>query len=497
MKHSHKVLWHLLQWSCAVIAFLEVEVSVFSQEKDTGSRTGQVIEVYPDYTDCAVPADFFGVCPMFWVENDARMEDGKIESALRYMNCRFLRFPGGTESDNFIWYENNLHNQKRWPGPFSYSGQELMDTDEFIALCRRLDATPVICVNTEIAVFENVDKAVEMAAAWVRYCNVEKGYNVKYWEIGNEPYFHFRFNGYEYAELLKKMSSAMKVEDPDIEIVAVGPHQTYYLGAKEMVEPELQDRAEMMELSVEQREGRYTEARLMSMKKYNRKGTSWWEAVLQTAGDHIDAISVHWYYNLKELAGIETYIRALHDMLRKYTGEDKEVMVTEWSLYKTVPKTGMDLALTAVEGAARFIRGGVSKAAYWPLRVRGKTLARRSLLDYETKESTPNIAALSMMSRNIGDRLVKTAGDTDSLFHFASVSGKSKKVTVFILNKSREQKTLSVTVKDWKKCNVEVDCMYSGDNVHAVKKTSCKMRYDGRRLPVTLPPVSMSVIEFN
>lgn len=60
---------------------------------------------------------------------------------------------------------------------------------------------------------------------------------MKYWEIGNEPYYHSRFNAKEYAELLSKMSQAMKSVDPTIRIVAVGEWNPYYTGIKEEIEP--------------------------------------------------------------------------------------------------------------------------------------------------------------------------------------------------------------------------------------------------------------------
>ena len=155
----------------------------------------------PQSASYSIDPAFFGVCDMFWKESDEYMADGVIENYLKEMQCGFLRFPGGTESDNFDWRTNTLVDKRRWPNE---DGQDKLTTDKFISLCRRIGAEPIICVNTEIAIFESEQTAIELAADWVEYCNIEKGYDVKYWEIGNEPYYHYRFTAETYAALVRK-----------------------------------------------------------------------------------------------------------------------------------------------------------------------------------------------------------------------------------------------------------------------------------------------------
>jgi alpha-L-arabinofuranosidase len=63
------------------------------------------------------------------------------------------------------------------------------------------------------------------AAAWVRFCNVDNQYGIKYWEIGNETYgFWEKDNNdrphdpYTYAQRAKDYIQQMKAVDPTIKI---------------------------------------------------------------------------------------------------------------------------------------------------------------------------------------------------------------------------------------------------------------------------------------
>lgn len=66
----------------------------------------------------------------------------------------------------------------------------------------------------------------QMAAAWVKYANKIKNYNIKYWEIGNENGGQWEAGGpinmYDYTRRFIKFYEAMKAEDPSITIIAQG-----------------------------------------------------------------------------------------------------------------------------------------------------------------------------------------------------------------------------------------------------------------------------------
>ncbi|MBI2620544.1 MAG: discoidin domain-containing protein [Ignavibacteriales bacterium] len=120
-----------------------------------------------------------------------------------------LKYPGGNDADSYIW--NSPKN----------SASE-MDTDEYIGLCREVGAEPFITVN--------FNQPAELAAEWVRYCNRERGYNVKLWEVGDEQWGTWA-KGHappeEYAKKYVAFVKAMKAVDSSIKVatnVPLGPH---------------------------------------------------------------------------------------------------------------------------------------------------------------------------------------------------------------------------------------------------------------------------------
>ena len=112
---------------------------------------------------------------------------------------RFMRFPGGSYGDlNTI-------------SPKQY--------DDFIELCRTLNAEPHLHVRY-------LDRTPADAAETVRYINIEQGYGVRYWAIGNEaPFFYLDETADHYAAAWRNFAEAMLAVDPAI--VLVGPCLLY------------------------------------------------------------------------------------------------------------------------------------------------------------------------------------------------------------------------------------------------------------------------------
>ena len=172
--------------------------------------------------------------------NNAAWYDGKnwfldpdrIEKA-RQAGIRFWRWPGGSSSDNYFWegdYSKHLtdskgkevgHMNKPWA----------VGTDDFIDFCKKTGSEAIFTVNYAAARYINVQEAASMAARWVKYCNIEKKFKVRYWEIGNEVYGPWeegnqiegkpQLTGDIYAKDFRIIADAMRKVDPDIYIGAV------------------------------------------------------------------------------------------------------------------------------------------------------------------------------------------------------------------------------------------------------------------------------------
>ncbi len=151
-----------------------------------------------------------------------------------------LRFPGGCYEEYYNWQDGLLPVDQRPPvGPTGlwflltdtddYDNHEI-GIDEFMALCRELNAEPAISTRMS-------EKLPDDAAAWVEYCNgdqttkwgkvrIERGhakpYRVQWWFIGNEIYAFGRgnlTNADVHAEQSRLFCEAMLQVDNELKLI--------------------------------------------------------------------------------------------------------------------------------------------------------------------------------------------------------------------------------------------------------------------------------------
>lgn len=161
-------------------------------------------------------------------ENGLRKD---VIEALKELNVRVIRWPGGCFASGYHW-ENGV-GKKRKPMDDRVWGviePNTFGTDEFVNLCRLIGAEPYICNNAG-------NGTVEEMRAWVEYCNGSKGgytrmrqgngheepLSVKFWSIGNENWGDWEI-GHKTIEdwrpLVLQAAKAMKAADPRIHLTA-------------------------------------------------------------------------------------------------------------------------------------------------------------------------------------------------------------------------------------------------------------------------------------
>jgi len=203
-----------------------------------------------------------GINLNYLVDDEASRPAGSprtLSQALGDMQARFLRFPGGEKSDNYVWttvsstdsalvtpsttipdpLTPRVADPSQWPGNGSYADATTgifdgpnVDFDEFMALCQANGAEPVIVVAYDQAqeitgrtTGPTMAELIASAAAWVKYANVTKNYNIRYWSIGNESWFRTGQTASIYAAHVNQFAAAMRQVDPTIKIGAHG-HST-------------------------------------------------------------------------------------------------------------------------------------------------------------------------------------------------------------------------------------------------------------------------------
>lgn len=197
---------------------------------------------------------------------------------------KFFRFPGGAAYD-----EDGLE--------INFSMIDL-----FMVICKQVDAEPSI----QVKLFEGDP---EKAAALVRYVNIDRGYNVRYWYIGNEPSIYDGLTTDEVLPLWRTIAEAMLAVDPNIILIGPDVHQYPGTAATSPKDP---------------------------------GGKDWMDEFLKLNGDMVDIVSIHRYpfpigrnrittiddlrNNAREW---ETIIPFLRDRVKTLTGAEKPVAVTE------------------------------------------------------------------------------------------------------------------------------------------------------------------------
>jgi hypothetical protein len=143
-----------------------------------------------------------GINAQHW---DGDLLGPKSVEYVKKVGHRVIRFPGGLSADEYHWKE------------MLGAKDGNVDTDEFLEFCRKTGCEPMLTVNFGTG-------TAEEAASWVRYVNVVKKADVRYWEIGNELYgsWHKKHcTAEEYGKRAAAFITGMKNVDPSILVTVV------------------------------------------------------------------------------------------------------------------------------------------------------------------------------------------------------------------------------------------------------------------------------------
>jgi alpha-N-arabinofuranosidase len=230
--------------------------------------------------------------------------------ALSGLAPSFIRWPGGSFASTYKWKEGigryasrGYHPNTFWGGYSDYFG---FGTDEFLGLCRKLNAEPLIVLAAPGTNREQVEYAMD----WVHYLNdpptTEWGrmrasnghpepYGVRFFQIDNEP-MNNRFTAEKYAEVVNLYGGRLRTIAPEARIVACGQKRS-----NDML---------------------------------------WSEKVIDLAGENFDVLGCHNYEYEPEnfetgLRRIRDYLAKLRDYVRASKHPRIEIGVLEWSLQHT------------------------------------------------------------------------------------------------------------------------------------------------------------------
>jgi len=224
-----------------------------------------------------------------WIDQVSLLSDDTVfgwrrdvAEALKLLRPGMIRF-GGSTIEGFDWRATIGDPDRRVPFTTCWGGLEPGNAglEEFVQLCRWVDAEPLICVRF-------TGKQPRDAAEEVEYFNGPPGspmgklraanghpepYRVRYWQIGNE------LGDETYQNGLAGFCKAMKAVDPSIKLLAAFPSA----------------------------------------------------GVLQQAGGYLDFICPH-HYGCADLAGMQADVLRCRRMIAEYAPRrDIRLGITEWN----------------------------------------------------------------------------------------------------------------------------------------------------------------------
>lgn len=155
---------------------------------------------------------------------------------LRKVRAGVYRFPGGNFVSAHEW-RNAIGPRDERPPIYDPVWQAVqpndVGTDEFLTLCRLLDADPYITVNAgfgdawsaaQLVEYVNGDVSTPIGALRARNGHPEP-YGVRLWGIGNEPWGEWQFGHMPISQYVHKhndLGRAMRKVDPDIVLIGAG-----------------------------------------------------------------------------------------------------------------------------------------------------------------------------------------------------------------------------------------------------------------------------------
>ncbi|MCF7668538.1 MAG: DUF1080 domain-containing protein [Verrucomicrobia bacterium] len=336
-----------------------------------------------------------------------------------------IRWPGGCFASPYRWKDGIGPQHERFVTP-----RKLWDdldvnsfgTDEFIRMCHKMGAEPIIVVNIGTENWNGeVDQDVFLQDVldWIEYCNgpvdSEWGskraanghpepYNVKYWEIDNETW---HMGAEAYVEAVRKFASAMREKDPGIVLFACGS------GGFNL--------------------------------EWNRR-------IIEGCADLIDYLSIHHYENPDRFAegpyNYEEFIKQTAEIIEGSSNPELKIYCSEWNVQSTDWRTGLYAGgvLNAFErcapvfeigGPALFLRH-VSAGAW-----------DNAFINFDNRSwfPAPNYVVMKLWREYYAPNRIELEGNTDALNTVATASGNGERIIVKCVNPSEGQLDVELTVE--------------------------------------------------
>jgi hypothetical protein len=334
----------------------------------------------------------------------------QVRSWMAQLHADYIRLPGGSWSNIVYWNGNGVRGADGTVDP-SRVGPDGYPTVDYRAYAPSFVADPKTLHPASTGWHGHVDVKTQQdfikaipgteamacpnlgtgrpvdAAEWVKWANQTMGYDVRYWELGNElgggwepgndlPFGKGQITAEMYTKRFNDMANAMRKIDPSIKI----------------------------------------------------GGGAFAEQMLRDCGDNVNFVSIHTYPGSttlgdaqmfsdikKSLAGEIAPVRKWIHQYQPQREKQIEIAYTEWNLGGGVPKDEMFSGLWASIFLGEMARDGVDLANEWDcftdmlFTPEGGQFARK-----------PEYDALWLWNNYMGDRLISANSSDPTIYTYAS-----------------------------------------------------------------------------
>jgi alpha-N-arabinofuranosidase len=404
-----------------------------------------------------------------------------------------IRWPGGSFANNYIWQNGIGPEEKRLPHPveqWNDRDPNQFGTDEFLQMCERLGAEPILVLNTS--------RGVQDALNWLEYCMGDEStpmgklraqngrrapYKLNILEIDNEPWLLMPYE--RYLQVVKEFCPAIRAKYPNLKLSVAGSY-AYDTGPGEG--------------------------------NANWKNANWDPRMISDAAQFFDVISPHYYNGLlrehapdykEDPRKYEEFLVGRGELIKKSANPNIKIYVSEWNLTHGAWGNDWRVGLYAGGILNAFERQGDLVTMTCPALFMRKVGVTRSwdnaLINFDQSGWFPagNYTVMKLWRESFAPGLLAVEGTDRPLSVVATKTDDSRTVFLKVVNPEAEPHEAVFTLQDFAAGSVTMQVIAPGtetakntmDKPEVLNPKDAPVTREGNKVRVTMPAWSAGVIK--
>ena len=398
--------------------------------------------------------------------------------AMKAIQPTLIRWPGGSFLNGYEWQHGiGLQVQRRGKKGWDEFEPLSLGIDEFMDLCRRLNAQPLIPLDVKVEKPDDIQATIDL----IEYCNspadskwgrlrAQNGhpepYRVKYWEIGNE---NWGLGTEKYSAMVRAYVPLMKQADPSIQIIVCGSGGL-------------------------SKEGR---------------GLAWDRDVIERCADLADFISIHHYEKADNFgtgpAKFVEFWREVGQCIARSKNPTMKLFVSEWNAGTTDWRSGLYCGGLLNEFERNSEIAPMASPALWLRHVSAPKWDNAFInFDSRTWFAGANYVVMKLWREHYAPQRLEIAGNLAPLNAIATKSADGRRVFVKVVNPSENTVVFQLKTEGaFKPLRAGVQQVASGDLLaqnslgqrERLRVVETKAKLIGSTVSFNLPKWSVAVLE--